>query len=264
MLGPMDVLVVVPTLGQRPDLLRRTVASIASQQPGAPRTLVVAAGDVDAVRACCDGLDAEVVPQRSAGLSQAINEGWERAGAGAEAWTWLGDDDELLPGSLARTVRALVSRPTASMAYGRCRYVDAAGRTLWTARPGRLAAAIAPYGPNLIPQPGSLLRASAVRRVGPLDPALRYAMDIDLFLRLRTVGDLVYVPAELAVFRWHAESTTVANQAASQAELAVVQQRHRPERGRRWASLLRPAAGLAGQASYRLDRLRPVRSATRT
>jgi hypothetical protein len=264
MLGPMDVLVVVPTLGQRPDLLRRTVASITAQRPDAPRTLVVAAGDVDAVRACCDGLDAEVVPQRLSGLSEAINEGWERAGADAEAWTWLGDDDELLPGSLARTGGALAARPDASMAYGRCRYVDAGGRTLWTARPGRLAAAIAPYGPNLVPQPGSLLRASAVRRVGMLDPTLRYAMDLDLFLRLRTVGDLVYVPFELAAFRWHATSTTVANQEASQAELRAVQQRHRPVRGGWWTRLLEPVAGLAGQVSYHLDRLRPVSPPGRT
>jgi hypothetical protein len=134
--------------------------------------------------------------------------------------------------------QALLAKPTASMAYGRCRYVDADGRSLWTARPGRLAALIAPYGPNLLPQPGSLLRAAAVRQVGMLDPDLRYAMDIDLFLRLRTVGELVYVPHELALFRWHAQSTTVANRAASEAELAAVRARQLPARRRRWQPVL--------------------------
>jgi GT2 family glycosyltransferase len=249
----MDALVVVPTLGQRPELLRRTLESVCGQRPRAPRTVVVAAGDPAGVRDAARDLDVEVVPQQSTGLSAAINEGWRLAGDSAEAWTWLGDDDELLPGSLARTSDALGTRPGSSMVYGRCRYVDGAGRELWTARPGRLAALLAPVGPNLIPQPGSLLRADSVRRVGVLDPALRYAMDLDLFLRLRTVGSLVYLPSELAVFRWHADSTTVANQSASAAELRMVQDRY--GRGRR-ARLARPVAGVVGRAAYHADRLR--------
>ncbi len=257
MLLVMSSLVVVPTLGERPELLRRTVLSVAGQ--GVDTTvLVVAAGDLEVVRECCRGTAAEVVTQRSRGLSAAINEGWELAGEGADAWTWLGDDDELLPGSLARTTSALQATPTASMVYGRCQYVDADGRLLWTARPGRLAALIAPYGPNLVPQPGSLLRAAAVRRVGALDPALRYAMDIDLFLRLRTVGRLLYLPHDLAAFRWHAASTTVANQAASSAELSAVRARHLPPGRRRWLPVLGPLATAAGRLSYQLDRRRPL------
>jgi hypothetical protein len=92
-----------------------------------------------------------------------------------------------------------------------------------------------------------------------LDPALRYAMDIDLFLRLRTVGELVYVPHELALFRWHAQSTTVANRAASEAELAAVRARQLPAGRRRWQPVLGPLAHGVGQVSYHLDRRRPVR-----
>ena len=252
MLPGMDALVVVPTLGQRPELLRRTLESVSGQQPRRPRTVVVAAAEVAEVRAAGRDLDVEVVTQRSAGLSAAINEGWQLAGDSADAWTWLGDDDELLPGSLARTSAALRERPGSSMVYGRCRYVDGAGRTLWTSRPGRLAALLAPAGPNLIPQPGSLLRASSVRQVGMLDPGLRYAMDLDLFLRLRTVGALTYLPSELAAFRWHADSTTVANQGASAAELRAVQDRYGPGHPR----LARPLAGVVGRAAYHADRLR--------
>jgi GT2 family glycosyltransferase len=258
MLDAMEALVVVPTLAERPELLRRTLASLAAQG-GGTRIVVVAAGDLDVVQHASRDLAVDVVRQQTRGLSEAINEGWRHAGAGAEAWTWLGDDDELLAGSLDRTKQALLAKPAASMAYGRCRYVDADGRPLWTARPGRLAALIAPYGPNLLPQPGSLLRAAAVRQVGMLDPALRYAMDIDLFLRLRTVGGLVYVPHELALFRWHAESTTVANRAASEAELATVRARRLPAGRRRWQPFLGPLAHAAGRVSYQLDRRRPVR-----
>jgi hypothetical protein len=221
-----------------------------------PQVVVVAAGDMSAVRDLCNELDVELVAQRSSGLSSAINEGWQLVGAGAQAWTWLGDDDELIPGSLTRTTAALTARSTASMVYGRCLYVNVAGAVLWTARPGRLARVIAPYGPNLIPQPGSLLRATAVSEVGMLDPGLRYAMDIDLFLKLSSVGDLLYLPTELAMFRWHLDSTTVANRDASDAELRMVQERHRPASAVRLGRVLRPAAQMVGRASYRFDRLR--------
>jgi GT2 family glycosyltransferase len=256
----VEVLVVVPTLGQRPDLLRGCLRSLTGQS-AAPRVVVVAAHDVEVVKQCASGLDVEVLEQRSSGLSEAINEGWQRAGSTADAWTWLGDDDQLLPGATARTAAVLAARPDAVMVYGRCRYVDEAGRLLWTARPGRLAAAIAAYGPNLVPQPGSLLRASAVRSAGGLDASLRYAMDIDLFLRLKRLGRLVYVPYELALFRWHATSTTVANQDASQRELRMVQDRQLSGAGWAPARLLRPAAEVAGHLSYSIDRrLRPATS----
>jgi GT2 family glycosyltransferase len=242
--------------------IRRTLTSIVEQDAPA-RVVVVAAGDLTAVRASSEELGAEVVEQQSRGLSAAINEGWEHAGADLPWWTWLGDDDELLPGSLARTGDELARHPAASMVYGRCRYVDAAGRTLWTARPGRLAGPLARFGPNLVPQPGSLLRAAAVRDVGLLDPSLRYAMDIDLFLRLQTVGPLRYVPQELAAFRWHATSTTVANQGASDAELAAVRHRHLGPAGRRLLPVLGPVASLVGRTAYRLDRVRALSRSAR-
>jgi GT2 family glycosyltransferase len=247
---------VVPSLGARPELLRRTLASIRDQALPGVHCVVVAGSEVPGLAADVAGLGAELVLQRTPGLSQAINEGWAHRGAEFDAWTWLGDDDELLPGSLLRSTGALVERPSASMVYGRCRYVDVDGRALWTARPGRFAAAIAPWGPNLIPQPGSLLRAAAVRRAGVLDPTLRYAMDIDLFLRLRRVGELVYVPHELALFRWHEGSTTVANQAASDRELAAVLARYRPVPAPWWEGAARAAARTAGQVAYHLDRAR--------
>jgi hypothetical protein len=73
----VEVLVVVPTLGQRPDLLRGCLRSLTGQS-AAPRVVVVAAHDVEVVKQCASGLDVEVLEQRSSGLSEAINEGWQR------------------------------------------------------------------------------------------------------------------------------------------------------------------------------------------
>jgi hypothetical protein len=42
-----------------------------------------------------------------------------------------------------------------------------------------------------------------------LNEELRWAFDLDLFLRLRAVGTFTYVPVPLAEFRWHEGSLSV-------------------------------------------------------
>ena len=54
--------------------------------------------------------------------------------------------------------------------------------------PADLAHRIQPWGPNLVPQPSSLTRLDALVAAGGYDESLRYAMDLDTFLRLATAG----------------------------------------------------------------------------
>nr|WP_269205207.1 glycosyltransferase [Motilibacter aurantiacus] len=218
-------MVVVPTRGERLDYLAACLRSVTSQS-GVDVRCVVVSSPSDAVQELGSRLGASVVPESGRGISAAINQGWQRFGDEADYWAWLGDDDLLAPGSLSATTAALRSAPRASMAYGPCAFVDAEDSALFVATPGRIGAHLLGVGPNLVPQPGSLQRAAAVRRVGYLDETLKYAMDLDLFLRLRTAGPLRYVPRTLAAFRWHEGSTTVAAFEASGREAADVRRRN--------------------------------------
>ena len=251
--GGADVLVVVPTLGQRPDYLASTLDSLQAQRGVGVRILVVAPPQAHAVVEECARRGIEFLAQTGRGMSQAINQGWSHAGGGEQFWTWLGDDDVLPPTSLQHSVGALRGSPRAVLAYGRCAYVDARGDVLFEARPGPLAGRLLRWGPDLVAQPGSLARADAVRAAGMLDETLRFAMDLDLFLRLKDVGGVVYLPRRLAEFRWHDGSTTVADPAASDAEARLV--RARTWRGRRRIGYLveRPAH-LLGRVLHRLQR----------
>jgi GT2 family glycosyltransferase len=250
------VLVVVPTLGERPDLITRTFDSLDSQGGVSLLVAVVVRGPAPALAAECARRGYATVEQSGKGMSNAINEGWRRHGSAAEFWAWLGDDDELSPGSLAAAVEGLRRRPAASMVYGRCRYVDADGAPLFEARPGRLAAFLLRWGPDLIPQPGSLARATAVREAGYLDESLRYAMDLDLFLRLQDLGRLSYLPVDLAAFRWHHGSTTVSDLGGSAQEARAV--RSRTWVGRRQIGWwVEPVANVAGKLLHRLQKRTP-------
>jgi len=93
---------------------------------------------------------------------------------------------------------------------------------------GPLATALLPWGPNLIPHPGTIVRLDALEAVGGFDSRLSYALDLDVFLKLRRVGDFITAPTVSARFRWHADSATVADRSSSTREAIIVKNRHLP------------------------------------
>lgn len=222
----MTVLFLVPTLGERPDLLDRSLTSIRAQ--GVDVDLVVVAPE----RANVDDLVARHRARRvhdpGRGISAALNAGLAAAAPETSYVAWLGDDDLLSEQSLRTTVAALDANPEAVLAYGWCDYVDEGDRVVFRSHAGRLAKAILTFGPNLIPQPGSLMRLDAVQAVGGIDESVRLAMDLDLFLRLRRRGQIVSIPQTLACFRWHAGSSTVANGEASMEESDRLRMKYMP------------------------------------
>lgn len=214
----MTTMIVVPTLGRRPDLLELSLRSITSQE----------LPDLDLVAVGPEGHDIEekvlahggrfVRDPARGGLSGALNAGLAAARPGTRYFSWLGDDDLLTDGSLAATTAALDANPGAVLVFGWCDYIDAAGDVVFRSRAGRVASAILTWGPNLIPQPGCLMRFDAVRAVGGLDESVQLAMDLDLFLRLRRRGQFVALRRTLACFRWHEDSATVKGEGLSMEE----------------------------------------------
>lgn len=201
------VLLVVATLGRRPEYLRETLDSIRSQAI-ASDVVIVAPVDAPGLQATAEEFSARLLPDPGS-LTKAINLGVDRCLDGHEYVNWLNDDDLLAPGSLEATVGALDRDRGAVVAFGACRYIDADGAELWVSRAGRWAPRVLSWGPDLIPQPGMLVRADAWRAVGGLDESYRLAFDLDLLLRLRAHGRLVEVGCIVSSFRWHAQSLTV-------------------------------------------------------
>lgn len=200
------VLIVVPTLGTRMDYLDRALTSITSQS--VPADVLLVAPDRPAVRAAAERHGARFIADPGS-QTKAINEGVAAAQLQHEFVNWLGDDDLLEPESLAATTAALDADPTAVVAYGACRYIDEDDRELWISQAGPWATRILSWGPDLIPQPGMLVRTDAWHRVGGVDESFRFAFDLDLLLKLKAIGRLVDVGMVVSSFRWHADSLTV-------------------------------------------------------
>jgi GT2 family glycosyltransferase len=231
-----EILVVMPTLGERLDTLAESIESVTSQAGVRTRLVVVVPEAAEAARETAERAGATLVDDPRRGLSAAVN-----AGIGARKdetyYAWLNDDDFFASGALARLVAMLEARPDASVAYGACVYIDDVGRTIGVSRAGDLASRILGWGPDLVPQPAALHRLDAVAEAGEYDESLRFAMDLDMLLRLRRVGPFVSTKEVVSSFRWHADSLTVANRKMSLAESERVKHRYLAPSARRVAPL---------------------------
>ena len=255
------VLLVVPTLGRRPELLDRTLSSIAEQTVAAD--VVIVGPDDPTLRASAEAFGAQWLPDPGS-QTGAINLGMAHAQPHHEFVNWLNDDDLLEPGSLAGTTRALDAQPTATVAYGACRYIDESGRELWISRAGPWATRILGWGPDLIPQPGMLVRRSAWEQVGGVDESYRFAFDLDLLLKLKRIGPLVDVGQVVSSFLWHADSLTVGDRTTNLEESERAKRAVLSPTARRlawlWEGPVRVATrAAAGEVNRRAAKLQAVR-----
>jgi glycosyltransferase involved in cell wall biosynthesis len=203
-----EVTVVVPTLGASP-YLREAVESALAEQPAEVIVVVNGGAEVE-----LDGV--RILRRDEPGRSEARNLGVEAARTPLVAF--LDDDDAALPGRLERQRAALAAAWWAPLAFGRVRVVDGTGepREDWNrlldrrfARLGRAASfedVLAVQAP--IYTSATMVRREAFLAVGGFDPAFEAYEDLDLYLRLARLGDLLPVDGEpVTTYRLHGANT---------------------------------------------------------
>jgi GT2 family glycosyltransferase len=193
---------------------------------------------------------AVVVDDPKTGISEAINRGLAERTT-EQYYAWIGDDDLFRAGGLATLKAAIEADPRTVLAFGGCDYIDTDGRTIALSNAGPLATFLLPWGPDLIPHPGTMIRLDALEEIGGFDPALKYAMDLDAFLKLRKHGRFAWTRTPVSAFRWHPDSLTVANRRSSSMEAESVKRRHLPPQLRHisgaWHYPIRWASSVAAQ-----------------
>jgi glycosyltransferase involved in cell wall biosynthesis len=205
-----DVTVVIPTLGTSP-YLREAVESALAERPA--EVIVVANGGAEVE---LEGV--RILRRDEADRSAARNLGVEEARTPFVAF--LDDDDVALPGRMERQRAALEEAWWAPLAFGRVRVVDGNGRPrddwnrLLDRRFSRLArTGAASYEDVLAVQAPIYTSATMVRRdaflaVGGFDSAFDAYEDLDLYLRLARIGDLLPLDGEpVTTYRLHGANT---------------------------------------------------------
>ena len=210
----------MPTLGTRPDYLRQCLLSI--RAAGDARIHIVAPGSLDLASAIEIDLFDSVIDDPGLGLAEAIDAGLRSFPDSVVYINWLGDDDELVAGSLHRTSSVLDDDSRIALVYGACEYIDGVGKRLWVNKSGKHAKYLMRFGPQLIPQPGALFRRDAYEQIGGLDRRYKWAFDLDLLIRLSRVGKLHFLPTTLGRFRWHEGSLSVGGRQGSVREASEI------------------------------------------
>lgn len=228
----MSLLAVVPTLGTRLDSLERSLRSLREQNQSDIEVVIVSPRiDDPPIREIADRYGAVLREDPGTGLAAALNRGLA-AESGQGNFLWLNDDDVLLPGALQSGLEALKIDASRVMVYGNIEYVDPQGHHLTMSRLGPTAQWLMTLGPNLVPQPGSIARLDAIVRVGGFDEDLQFALDQDLFLRLRQLGRIAHINRTVARYTWHPDALTVKNRQMSIREAEMVRRRYRGPVGR--------------------------------
>lgn len=123
-------------------------------------------------------------------------------------------DDFLKPGAVSAHVDAFSRHPTSALVASPRDICDERGKTLIKGRGldgldevnTRLdvVGACAEYGTNVIGEP--FCRTAALQTELPFNPDLRFVLDIELYVRALSHGDLVTIPGSFSVFRVGASS----------------------------------------------------------
>jgi GT2 family glycosyltransferase len=169
---------------------------------------------------------AQILTGPDDGTSQAVNRAV--TASRGKYLTILNADDELAtPNALGALAGYLEAHPHCPAVFGDMLMVDRTGRSL-----GRRT-----FGPDYdvtsmlvdrrhLPFAGTMIRKSAWEQVGGLDENLKFANDLDLYLRLACVGSFGHLGRVTGVFRLHPGSSTSMNIARTGKETLEVCLRH--------------------------------------
>jgi glycosyltransferase involved in cell wall biosynthesis len=203
MSAALPVSVVVPAYN-REGMLECALASVAAQQPARPAEIVVVDdASTDGTAAVAERLGARViVHEDNRGAAAARNTG---VAAATQPWlAMLDSDDEWLPHHLA-TLWAL--RDGHDLVAGASLAVGGEGPPRYhgrlTRRPTRLPSPAALYPENFIPASGVLVRREAVLAAGGYRTDLRYAEDLDLWIRVIDRGSAMVTPRVVTRYGRH-------------------------------------------------------------
>jgi hypothetical protein len=217
--------IIVPTLGNRPKYLEACVQSIINA--GECLVVIVSPAETNFSNFVKRNVDL-FVKDPGMGLASAINYAVSKLPSEVMYFNWLGDDDLLIEGSLDACASLLETYNEVSAVYGQCEYIDQDSRKLWVNFSSIWASKILKFGPDLIPQPGALIKLDAFRAIGGLNTKYKLAFDFDLFINLKNQGELHYLPQLLGKFRWHSDSLSVGTRLTSVKEASQVRKSYLP------------------------------------
>jgi hypothetical protein len=212
-------------------LLSGAVNSALSQEGVEVEVIIVDDASTDdsaevAGRLACDPRVVVIRHRRNTGHVVAFNDGY--AAATGEFIVRLDADDLLTVGTLARSVALFDAFPRVGLVYGHPLHftgdvplkprTKVRGWSVWSGQDW--IAERCRTGVNCITTPEAMIRASVMRSTGALSTALKYAQDMEMWLRTAVISDVGRVDGpDQALHREHAGSMSVTDGAGKLVDL---------------------------------------------
>lgn len=172
------------------------------------------------------------IPETGIGFSAALNQAFDNS-KNAKYFGWINDDDFLADGAVERAVEALEQSQKIAV-FGWLTYLNQEGKKVGLNKIGRIGFLVSKYGPNLTPQPGSFFKVDSVVEEKLLEPNYKYAMDLDLWLRLAKQGEFTFLKEVQAFMLWHKDATTVKNRKKALYEAFKIRKIYSPTKLRKF------------------------------
>jgi GT2 family glycosyltransferase len=176
---------------------------------------------------------ARVVPDegKPGGIYGALNAALRKTTAEWDWFTYINDDDMLLPGFSEVFYRHMSSAASEPVIYGDVDLVDEDDRTIsrvTTERNPRWIPALLQQGISPLMQQGMLFRRDIVRKLKGFDLRYRLCADLDFWLRAYAAGSIFrYYPRRVAQFRLRSGQLS-GSTATTQREQDEIVKRHLP------------------------------------
>jgi len=246
--------VVVPTIGDRPEL-RRLLLSVASQkrQPEAicvvvdSKEMAMVVEILDEIRQAMTPIEVTVV---STGVDRAEGAYLVETGYGCavnlglsnldtDLVSFLDDDDEILPNHYSSLEGALGADDNIGLAYSRVEVVSVDGRRR-SFQSGELPSgtfsAYTLMGAHPVLLPATLIRRALIDRIGHMDEALDRKADTDMLVRLGQATRFVAVDEATYVYYRNPHGADVHDKALEEMYLLIKKHVHAMSRKERWLS----------------------------
>jgi glycosyltransferase involved in cell wall biosynthesis len=163
------------------------------------------------------------VSEKDRGQSHAINKGFKKATG--EIYCWLNSDDYFLPDALRRFAQASITSKDSVAWAGVAVKIDKSGKETGTIQP-RVDGDVEFFSDwwisSRIMQPACAFRGAEFNKIKGLNEKLHYAMDFDLWIKLRKQGRFSTIDENIACARFHSENKTISNTDMSDAEVVYV------------------------------------------
>ncbi len=210
--------VITPNLNLAP-YLDRTIESVLHNLSSGDEYFVIDGGSNDGSTEIIRRYESQLtgwLSEPDQGYADALAKGFARATG--DILCWINSGDLLLPGALD-SARQVLSDTGAEMVFGDDFYLDEAGHVIVFSRGyvKDIQNAML-YGAGTPLQDACFWRRELYERVGGMNPAVRYAADFDLFLRMALHGTCQYVPLTFGAFRRHAGQKSISGSHVYQRE----------------------------------------------